>query len=207
MPKSLLQEITFTVLMVLVMVYAMICYNIALNIGAMTNEVFLLAFNELYIMGPIAFVLDFFLVGFLSKKITFRIFNPEKDNPFFIVLGISAVSVLFMCPLMSLFATLLFKDAGSEFVAVWFQTTVFNFPMALCWQLFFAGPVVRRLFALLLKGYNTAVNKIRKGKKQTAAEVVSAGPAAEQVTVEQAIAENAATADEQKTDDGAAHTA
>lgn len=43
MPKSLLQEIVFTVLMVLVMVYAMICYNIALNIGGMTNEVFLLA--------------------------------------------------------------------------------------------------------------------------------------------------------------------
>ena len=30
MPKSLGQEILFTILMVLVMVYAMICYNIAL---------------------------------------------------------------------------------------------------------------------------------------------------------------------------------
>ena len=117
MPKSLLQEIVFTVLMVLVMVYAMICYNIALNIGGMTNEVFL-----------------------------------------FIVLGISSVSVLFMCPLMSLIATLLFKDAGSQFVAVWFQTT------ALCWQLFVAGPVVRKLFALLLRAYNAAIAKIRRNR-------------------------------------------
>ncbi|EKC76066.1 hypothetical protein OBE_01041 [human gut metagenome] len=45
MPKNLFQEIVFTVMMVFVMVYAMICYNIALNIGGMTNEVFLLAFQ------------------------------------------------------------------------------------------------------------------------------------------------------------------
>lgn len=60
MPKNLFQEIVFAVMMVFVMVYAMICYNIALNIGGMTNEVFLLAFKELVIMGPIAFVLDIF---------------------------------------------------------------------------------------------------------------------------------------------------
>ena len=151
MPKNLFQEIVFTVLMVFVMVYAMICYNIALNIGGMTNEVFLLAFKELVIMGPIAFVLDIFLVGRIAKYKTFKIIDPERDNPFFIVLGISVISVIFMCPLMSLAATLLFKNAGSEFIAVWLQTTIANFPMALCWQLFFAGPVVRAVFSLIFK--------------------------------------------------------
>ena len=58
MPKNLFQEIVFTVLMVFVMVYAMICYNIALNMGGMSNAVFLKAFHELVIMAPIAFVLD-----------------------------------------------------------------------------------------------------------------------------------------------------
>ena len=81
MPKNLFQEIVFTVMMVFVMVYAMICYNIALNIGGMTNEVFLLAFKELVIMGPIAFVLDIFLVGRIAKYKTFKIINPERDNP------------------------------------------------------------------------------------------------------------------------------
>lgn len=136
MPKNLFQEIVFTVMMVFVMVYAMICYNIALNIGGMTNEVFLLAFKELVIMGPIAFVLDIFLVGRIAKYKTFKIIDPERDNPFFIVLGISVISVIFMCPLMSLAATLLFKNTGSEVIAVWIQTTITNFPMALCWQLF-----------------------------------------------------------------------
>ena len=56
-----------------------------------------------------------------------------------------------MCPLMSLAATLLFKDAGSEIIAVWLQTTAINFPVALCWQLFFAGPVVRAIFGLIFR--------------------------------------------------------
>lgn len=137
--------------MVIVMVYAMICYNISLEMGGMTNDIFVMAFSELPIMGLIAFVLDFFLVGFLSKKITFRIFNPQRDNVFLIVLGISATSVLFMCPLMSLAATILFKNAGQQFVAVWFQTTALNFPMALLWQLFFAGPIVRAIFKCLFR--------------------------------------------------------
>jgi len=42
-------------------------------------------------MGPIAFLLDFFLVGGLAKKAAFRIVDPEKDNPFHLVLAISAV--------------------------------------------------------------------------------------------------------------------
>ena len=57
MPKNKFQEVIFTIIMVFFMVYAMICYNISLNIGGMSNEVFLSAFHELVIMGPIAFIL------------------------------------------------------------------------------------------------------------------------------------------------------
>ena len=151
MPKNLFQEIVFTVIMVFVMVYAMICYNISLNVGGMSNDVFLKAFNELVIMGPIAFVVDFFAVGKLAKKKAFKIVDVKKDNPFHLVLAISVVSVIFMCPIMSLAATLLFKNAGKEIVSVWIETTVKNFPMALCWQLFFAGPLVRCVFGAIFR--------------------------------------------------------
>ena len=66
MPKNKFQEVIFTLIMVFFMVYAMICYNISLNTGSMTNRVFLDAFHELVIMGPIAFILDFFLVSKLA---------------------------------------------------------------------------------------------------------------------------------------------
>ena len=61
MPKTKFQEVIFTILMVFVMVYAMICYNIALNMDGMISTVFLSAFHELVIMAPVAFILDFFL--------------------------------------------------------------------------------------------------------------------------------------------------
>ena len=136
-------------MMVFVMVYAMICYNIALNIGGLQNHVFLDAFHELVIMGPIAFILDALVVARIAEKKAFQMVDPTKENPFHLVLAISVVSVICMCPLMSLAATILFKNPGKEFVAVWLQTTAFNFPMALCWQLFFAGPFVRFVFGLI----------------------------------------------------------
>mgnify|MGYP000411405742 CR=1 FL=1 len=151
MPKTKFQNVIFTLMMAFLMVYAMICYNIVLNTGTMTNETFLLAFHELTFMGPIAFILDFFIIGGLAKKIAFGIVDMRRDNPFHLVLAISAVSVVCMCPLMSLAATLLFKHAGSEFLAVWIQTTALNFPMAFFWQFFFAGPLVRFLFGLFFR--------------------------------------------------------
>lgn len=135
MPKNKFQEVIFTIIMVFFMVYAMICYNISLNIGGMSNTVFLSAFHELVIMGPIAFILDFFIVSKLA----------------------------FMCPLMSFAATLLFKNAGNQFVAVWLQTTAMNFPMAFFWQLIYAGPIVRFIFRHIFPE--------KEGARQTASEM------------------------------------
>ena len=96
MPKTKFQEVIFTIMMVFVMVYAMICYNIALNVGGLNTSVFLSAFHEFVIMAPVAFVLDFFFVGHIAKRTAFRIVNPEKENPFHLVIAISVVSVAWM---------------------------------------------------------------------------------------------------------------
>ena len=151
MPKTKFQNVIFTLMMAFLMVYAMICYNISLNIGGMANHVFLDAFHELVIMGPVAFILDFFLYGSLSKKLAFRIVNPAEDKPIMIILAISSITVCLMCPSMSLVATLLFKNPGKEVIAIWLQTTALNFPMAFFWQIFFAGPLVRKIFGAIFK--------------------------------------------------------
>ena len=126
MPKNKFQEVIFTIIMVFFMVYAMICYNISLNIGGMSNKVFLSAFHELVIMGPIAFILDFFIVSKLAFMCAARMIDFRNSHPFSKILAISVASVAFMCPLMSLAATILFKNAGSQFVAVWLHTTLFS---------------------------------------------------------------------------------
>ena len=76
--KSRLENILFTLVMAFVMVYAMVCYNIAIDKGGMTNEVFLLAFHEIPIMWPIACILEYFVVEKLATMLAFRLVNPKK---------------------------------------------------------------------------------------------------------------------------------
>ena len=91
-------------------------------------------------------------IGKLAMKVAFRLVNPREASQTSIMLAISAASVWLMCPCMSFFATLLFKDShNAQFFAIWVQTTVMNFPMALLWQFFAAGPLVRRIFGLLFR--------------------------------------------------------
>ena len=116
MPKTKLQNIIFTLIMAFVMVYAMVCYNIALDKGGMSNEIFLLAFHEIPIMWPIACILEYFVVEKLSQKLAFRMVSPE-DKPIFVTLAISSMIVCLMCPVMSFIATCLFMNPGNQVAA------------------------------------------------------------------------------------------
>ena len=152
MPKTKFQNVVFTIIMVIVMVYAMVCYNISISLGGMNNQVFLMALGELPLMGVIAFILEFVLVERLARKITFKLLDVKKVQPIFITITLSALIVCFMCPLMSFFATIFFNYNGIEnLVAKWLQTSVLNFPMAMCWQIFYAGPLVRLIFRAIFK--------------------------------------------------------
>lgn len=80
MPKNKFQDVIYTIIMASFMVYGMVVYNIALNTGGLTNESFLLALYELPIMIPVAFVLEFFVVSKLAKKLAFTVVRPT-DRP------------------------------------------------------------------------------------------------------------------------------
>lgn len=162
--KSRLENILFTLVMAFVMVYAMVCYNIAIDKGGMTNEVFLLAFHEIPIMWPIACILEYFVVEKLATMLAFRLVNPKEDKPVFVTLAICSMIVCLMCPVMSLIATVLFVHPGNQVIAVWLQKFALNFPMALCWQIFFGGVFVRNLFTWVKKRF--IINKIIMNKKR-----------------------------------------
>ena len=82
MPRTKKQEIIYTIMMVIVMVYGMVCYNIALDTKGMQYFIFGAALSELPLMGVVAFVLDTFIAGPIAKKITFRLFTPGQDKRF-----------------------------------------------------------------------------------------------------------------------------
>ncbi len=111
-----------------------------------------MALGELPIMGAIAFLLEFLLIGHITKKIAFNMVNPKETKPILMIIIISSLTVCFMCPLMSFFATVLFNYSGiGNLIANWLEITVKNFPMALCWQIFYAGPFVRFIFRKIFK--------------------------------------------------------
>lgn len=151
MPQTKFQEFIFTLLMTFIMVYAMICYNIALTQGGMSNAIFILAFHEQIYMWPIAILAEMFVVGKLAHRLAFRLLSSEMRNSLTIMLAISVMTVCLMCPIMSLIATILIQHASEQLIAVWLQMIIINFPMAFCWQLFLAGPVVRFVFRTLFK--------------------------------------------------------
>lgn len=152
MPKTKFQDFIYTLIMVIVMVYAMVCYNISVNIGGLTNEVFVMALGELPIMGAIAFVLEFFFIGKIAQKLAFRLVNPKEDKQIFVILAISTMIVCLMCPIMSFFGSILFNFQGMQNIfANWIRIAVVNFPMALCWQIFYAGPFVRFIFKRIFR--------------------------------------------------------
>ena len=128
MPKNKFQDAVFTAIMAAVMVYGMIVYNVAWNTDGVSAMTFLAALHEMPIMFPIAFVLEFFIVGKLAAALAFRVMRPD-DRPQLITFAIS----ICICCIM------------------WVQTWARNFPMAICYQLFYCGPLVRLIFRTIFR--------------------------------------------------------
>jgi hypothetical protein len=152
MPKTKFQDVVFTAIMAIIMVYGMIVYNVALNTGEVAGYTFVAALHELPIMAPIAFVLEFFVVSKLAGKLAFTFMRPT-DRPQFITYAISVCICCIMCPTMSLIATLLFKEPS---FGTWVKTWAMNFPMAICYQMFYCGPLVRLIFRTIFREKTTA---------------------------------------------------
>lgn len=147
MPKTKLEDVVFTAIMATVMVYGMIVYNVALATHTVSAETFLAALHELYIMAPIAFVLELFVVGKIAPMLAFQFMRPT-DRPQFITYAISFIICLIMCPIMSLIATFLFNEPSFY---TWVRAWALNLPCALMWQLCYCGPLVRLIFRLIFR--------------------------------------------------------
>ena len=148
MPKNKFQDVVFTAIMATIMAYGMVVYNVALNMGKVTEATFLAAVHELPVMVPVAFILEFFVVGRIARGLAFTVMKPD-DRPQFITYAISICICCIMCPIMSLVATILFKETKT--FGTWIQTWAMNFPMAICYQMFYCGPFVRLIFRTIFR--------------------------------------------------------
>ena len=114
----------------------------------MVNQVFPDALVEASYMWIFVFLFSNLWGNRLGHALAAKVIRPEQDNPFFITLMISSCTVLVMCPTMSMVAVILFNlilagNPVSQLPAIWVGTLIKNFPMALLWNLFAAGPFSR----------------------------------------------------------------
>ena len=162
MPKTKGQGLVFGILMSVTMAYGMEVYNVALKSGVlqhvggfsdMRNTVFLGALKEASFMWLFVFLFSNLWGNRLGAKLAARLVSPQ-DSPFLQMLARSCCTVLVMCPTMSLVAAVLFQVILGH--AMWVGTVLKNFPMALLWNLFAAGPVSRALFRQIFHKHGEA---------------------------------------------------
>lgn len=158
MPKTRAQGLIFGLIMSITMAYGMEVYNVALKSGglsAMTNIVFWDALLEAAYMWIFVFIFSNLWGNRLGHALSARLSSPG-DSPFWGMVLTSSCTVLIMCPSMSLVAAVLFSvvmahGSWSQLPAYWVGTVIKNFPMALLWNLFAAGPLTRLLFRSIFK--------------------------------------------------------
>lgn len=151
MPTTKFQKVVFAFLTVVITVHLFVFYNLAIEMGGMSNQVFIASRKVIAIEFMFAFLLEIFIAGPLSEKLAFRVVNPREDKSYVVTTAIICATVGLMCPMMTFVATILYNGITIEFLAQWMQKIVFNFPFAFFSQLFFIQPFVRFLFGAIFK--------------------------------------------------------
>ena len=153
MPETKKEELVFTLMMCTAMLAMMISYNQIMAAGSLQALTFGSWLREAMIMGPVIVALEFAVIAPLAHKIAFWIIrNYTRDKvPVPIVISIATVGCV--CPVASAAAVLLVRHITANFGAVWLAALTMNFPVALGWQLFVAGPLVRYSFGKLRRFY------------------------------------------------------
>ena len=152
LPTTKFQKIVFAFLTVIITVHCFVFYNLAIEMGGMSNQVFHAWAAIIPIEFIAAILLEIFVASPLAEKIAFRLVNPAQDKPYVVTTAIICATVVLMCPTMSFVATILYNGFTPEFITQWMRKIVINFPFAFFSQLFFIHLFVRFVFGLLFRG-------------------------------------------------------
>lgn len=150
MPKTRFQDWIFSIIMVLVMVYCMTLYN-ALLASGFQADVLRRALYAMWSEALVAFLLQRFVAGILTKKLVMRLVRPELERQIVLVLAMTTCTVLMMAPMMTFFVTWMHHGFTEGFLREWLFALLVNMPFAFAAQLFVVGPLVRRVFRLLFR--------------------------------------------------------
>ena len=92
---------------------------------------------------PICLAMSSLIVSPIVSRIVARADGDDHDK-LFMTFYRASLTVSMMCPVMSLWGTVIFQDTGvAGFIPAWLTTVAKNLPMAFFWQVLFCGPLVR----------------------------------------------------------------
>ena len=136
-----LMAYAFPVSMALLMCYGMELYNHLLMGAGISVATLLSPFSELLPMSAAVVVIEHFIGGHIVELLMARICDAERIRiPYGMVLG--TVTCIVMYPIMSMVATLVFKQPTiATLLPIWFSTFAHNLPFALAWALIVARPI------------------------------------------------------------------
>ena len=144
MPETNKERLIFLLMMSAAMTIGMESYNLILMHASGAHLLKAIAIDFPLMMITVM-ITQRFVAGPAAMRLA-QSFLPEKPSPFRRMVTVSTCTVLLMCPLMSLAATLYFKRELGYIPSVWLATFLLNLPMAYCWQMLVAGPLVRKSF-------------------------------------------------------------
>ncbi len=144
MGKNTYENFVFSIMICFLMVLGMTIYNTFLHSSGHVDVIGSLMSLKFVMIFAVAFVIDWFAVAPLVKKLVAKLTN--ESTPFIRkVLLISGLMVLFMCSAMSLIATLTQGYEGSLLVA-YAKVFALNIIIALPLQFLIVGPIARAVF-------------------------------------------------------------
>lgn len=169
MIESKKDGLIYAFITVIITVPCFVFYCLSIEKGGILNIDYKFALTLIPIEFILAYLSEIFIGSPLSKKLAFKTVSPKDYKPVIVETAIICSTVCIMCPLMSFFATILYKGLFPvfvfhqtgitlnsfliKFVPNFLQTFVLNFPFALLGQLFFIQPLVRRIFPKLKKTF------------------------------------------------------
>ena len=149
MPTNKRESLIYTVLMCFVMVLWMSFYNVALQYGTLNGAVFQAGWLGFPFAYAAAMCCDWFLVSGPAKSFAFRFLVKPQDPPLKRAVCVSSCMVVPMVVLMSLYGACERAFHTGQWASIplnWLTNLPRNFIMALPFQLFIAGPLVRKVF-------------------------------------------------------------
>jgi hypothetical protein len=150
MPKTKLQDLTFSVMMVITMVYCMTLYNIALETG-FAYITFWIALKSMWVEAVIAFFVQRYVARPLVQRIVNRLVDMKETKQLMLTTLFSLVTVFIMAPCMTFIVNILHHGVTKDLMILWLPKLVVNFPFALIIQTYFVGPLIRWVFSSSLK--------------------------------------------------------